>query len=272
MFRGVIRSRTVSLAICALCIISKSAGAGPPFITDDPDPVEYKHWEVYIASLYNNDKFGLMTTSPHVEVNYGAAPNVQLHIIAPMTYSRSVFGPAQYGYGDMEFGVKWRFAQESAKRPMVGIFPLIEVPTGAAARGLGSGQTAIFLPLWIQKSWGSWTTYGGGGPWHNPGVGNRDYGFVGWLLQKNVTKKLAIGTELFYTSSQTVGGPSRTGFNVGFTYDFDEGHHLMGSVGDDVHGNNRGMGYLAYQWTFGPKVKQEEKPDVPLKQDAAPAR
>ena len=118
-----------------------------------------------IASLYNNDKDGLSGTAPHIEFNYGVAPNVQLHLIAPMTYSRPVFGSMQYGYGDTELGVKWRFVQESAHTPMVGIFPLIETPTGDAGRGLGTGQTSFYLPLWIQKSWGSWTTYGGGGYW-----------------------------------------------------------------------------------------------------------
>jgi len=259
------------IALCAVLLLAKTAVAGPPFITDDPEPVEYKHWEVYIASIYNNDKYALSGTAPHVEVNYGVVPNVQLHVIAPMAYNRAEFGSMQYGYGTTELGVKWRFAQETKDKPMLGIFPLIEAPTGDAARGLSSGQTAIFLPLWFQKSWGPWTTYGGGGYWHNPGTGNLDYGYIGWLLQKNFTKKLAIGTELFYTTAQTTGGPTRTGFNVGFTYDFDEGHHLMGSVGDDAHGTNRGMGYLAYQWTFGPHEadKKDDTNDAAPKKDAS---
>jgi hypothetical protein len=263
--------------VSAVCLLARSAGAGPPYITDDPEPVEYRHWEVYFASIYNNDKFGLSGTAPHIEVNYGVAPNVQLHIIAPMAYSRPVFGSMQYGYGDTELGVKWRFVQESAHRPMVGIFPLVEAPTGDAGRGLGTGQTAFFLPLWIQKSWGPWTTYGGGGYWHNPGIGNRDYGFFGWLLQKNVTKQLAVGAELFYTTVANTGGSARTGFNVGGVYDFDEGHHLLLSVGDDVHGTNRGMAYVAFQWTFGrheAQKKDEDKKDAELtdKKDATPAK
>ena len=46
--------------------------------------------------------------------------------------------------------------------PQVGIFPLLEVPT-AAQEGLGNGHATAFLPLWLQKSWGKWTVYGGGG-------------------------------------------------------------------------------------------------------------
>ena len=28
------------------------AFAGPPYITDDPEPVEYQRWEVYFASIF----------------------------------------------------------------------------------------------------------------------------------------------------------------------------------------------------------------------------
>ena len=249
----------VLIVVCCACIglTPKRASAGPPYITDDPETVDYRHWEIYLASQYNNDKYGLLGTAPHIEVNYGVVPNVQLHLIAPMTYSRATFGSMQYGYGDTELGVKWRFVPENAHRPMVGIFPLIEAPTGDAGRGLGSGQSAFYLPLWIQKSWGSWSTYGGGGYWHTPGTGLKDYGFLGWQIQRNVTKKLSIGAEMFYTTSMIVGGSARTGFNIGSVYDFDEGHHLMFSAGDDARGTNRGMAYLAYQWTFGPKEKKD---------------
>ena len=27
------------------------AWAGPPFVTDDPEPVEYRHWEIYLVLL-----------------------------------------------------------------------------------------------------------------------------------------------------------------------------------------------------------------------------
>jgi hypothetical protein len=41
---------------CPLQILSAAlfscplaALAGPPFVTDDPEPAKYRHWEVYIA-------------------------------------------------------------------------------------------------------------------------------------------------------------------------------------------------------------------------------
>jgi len=159
--------------------------AGPPYVTDDPETVDYRHWELYLASQAAHDKDGWAGTGPHVEVNYGVWPNVQLHLIAPMAFVLPQDGTGQYGYGDTEVGVKVRFIQEGDWRPMVGTFPLLELPSGNSQNGLGSGLVQAFLPLWFQKSIGSWQTYGGG-YWINPGSGNKNYGFVGWQVQRDL--------------------------------------------------------------------------------------
>ena len=60
-------------------------------------------------------------------------------------------GSAHYGYGDTELGVKFRFLHETDYLPEAAIFPLLEVPTGNASDGLGSGHVQAFLPMWLQK-------------------------------------------------------------------------------------------------------------------------
>jgi hypothetical protein len=237
-------------------LIASILVVGPPFITDDPQPVDYRHWEVYIASQ-SFHQFGQYNgTLPHIEVNYGATPNLQLHVIAPMAYFAASGMPTQYGYGDTEVGTKLRLVDETKTRPMIGIFPLIEIPTGSASRSLGSGQYSEFIPLWLQKVFGIWTVYGGGGFWHNPGVGNRDYWFNGITVQIQTTKKLMLGGEIFHTTPQVSGVGDTTAFNVGGQYDFDDGHHLMFSIGTGLHGPDHGTMYAAYQWTYGPADKK----------------
>jgi hypothetical protein len=244
----------------ALGSATTSLAGGPPFNTDDPEPVDWRHWEVYFASIYSHTPGLVNGTFPHIEVNYGAAPNLQLHIIGPAAFSEPVGGTRTYGYGDTELGVKYRFVQEGKKTPMVGVFPLVEAPTGNASNGLGTGTMRVFLPVWIQKSFGNgWQTYGGGGPWINPGTGNRNYWFAGWQLQNQVTKQLAIGGEVFHLTATTVGGRQETDYDVGAVYDFDEGHHFMFSIGRDAQGTTGLAGYVAFQWTFGPHEKKEEK-------------
>jgi hypothetical protein len=80
--------------ITVVLILSRNAFAGPPYITDDPEPVEYQHWEVYFASIFAKQPDAWTSTAPHLEVNYGPIPNVQLHIIAPLTLYVPSKGPS----------------------------------------------------------------------------------------------------------------------------------------------------------------------------------
>ena len=196
--------------------------AGPPFVTDDPEPVEYRHWEFYGASQYENSKDGITGTAPHAEVNYGIVPDMQ-------------------------------FIHETVLVPQIGIFPLIELPTGNSYRGLGVGETTIFFPVWIQKKLGAWLTYGGGGYWHNrAGPAGKDYWQTGWELQREISKMLTIGAEIFNVTARTEDGSDETGYNAGMTVNFSEREHLLLSAGNDLNGPNSLFMYLAYQATLGP--------------------
>jgi hypothetical protein len=65
---------------------STTVFAGPPFLTDDPEPVPWHHYEAYLFSTVDR---GLDTSSwvlPAVEFNMGAAPNLQLHVVIPGAY------------------------------------------------------------------------------------------------------------------------------------------------------------------------------------------
>jgi len=243
------------LLALALAFASAAAEAGPPFRTDDPEPVELGHWEVYGFSAGTHVQGDTAGTLPGLEVNYGALPNLQLHVVAPIAFDRPEGSGTRFGYGDTELGVKYRFVAEDEDgwRPQIGIFPLLEAPTGDAHRNLGAGHAREFFPLWLQKNFGRWLTYGGGGYWNNPGGGNKNYWFFGWLLQRQVTDDLALGGEIFHQTADTVGGESSTGFNLGGIYDFSDQYHLLFSAGRGIGhatSSNELSYYLALQWTF----------------------
>lgn len=231
-------------------VIVVPALAGPPFITDDPEPVDLHHWEVYAFSAATQVKGDFGGTLAGTEVNYGAAPNLQLHIIVPLAFDAPGGGPTQTGIGDIELGMKYRFYDSD--KLQIGVFPLVEVPTGDSKLGLGSGYTREYFPIWVQKDFGRWTTYGGGGYWNNPGPGNQNYWFAGWLLQRQVTDNLALGAELFHQTADTIGGRDTTGFNAGGVYDFNDHYHLLFSAGrglQNAQPANEFSYYFAIQWT-----------------------
>ena len=242
---------------------SGKATAGPPFVTDDPEPVPYQHFEFYNLSLGTAIRGDTAGDGPAWEYNYGIIPNGQIHIIAPLTFDAAAGGPLAYGLGDTELGFKYRFTDEdkNGARPMIGVYPLVELPTGDEARSLGAGYVRAYFPLWLQKSVGDWTTYGGGGYWINQGKDtvNRNYWFFGWLVQKQVTKQLAIGGEIYHQTSTVSFGATNsiytqptTSFNIGAIYDFDDNHHLLVSVGTGLQNastTNVFSWYLAYQIT-----------------------
>lgn len=243
----------------ALWLCAAGANAGPPFITDDPEPVEYRHWEVYgftAGVLEHGNSSGVL---PGVEVNYGAAPELQLHVIASYAFDAPQGASRRAGIGDTELGAKYRLVNPGKDDwwPEVGVFPLVELHTGSASRGLGAGYTQKFLPVWLQKDFDDWTTYGGGGYWINPGPGNQNFWFTGWLLQRKVTSSLVLGGEVFHQTSNSIGRGASSGFNLGGTYDFSEHNHLLFSAGRggllyavDQTGLSRPFTYyLAFQWT-----------------------
>jgi len=242
---------TIAFLLCLTAFAPSAAWAGPPFVTDDPEPVEYHHGEFYISSQYANNKDGKVGTLPHFEFNYGIVPDVQLHLLVPLVFVHPNGEPTIYGLGDTEFGVKYRFVHETETLPQVGIFPIMHIPTGDSDRGLGNAHVPWFLPIWVQKSSGPWTTYGGGGYWFNPGAGNKNFWQLGWLGQREITRVITLGAEIFYFGKDTDDGRDRTGFNIGGILNVSEDHHILFSAGSDIAGDNRFSAYLGYQWTFG---------------------
>jgi hypothetical protein len=141
----------ILILVFSLIIFPAPVFAGPPFLTDDPEPVEYRHWEVYLAATHERAKSERTGTLPQVEINYGLLPDLQVHLVAPVAFNHPKHEPSSYGYGDTEVGVKYRFIHETQHMPQVGFFPRAELPSGNSKEGLGNGKAQVFFPLWLQK-------------------------------------------------------------------------------------------------------------------------
>lgn len=205
-----------------------AAVAGPPFQTDDPEPTEAGHWEIY-APLFEtegaDDDFG---GALGTEINYGAAPDVQLTVGVPISYAHDATG-WRWGSGDLEASVKYRFIDDEAAGLQVALFPGVTLPT--AARGLGAGRLTALFPVWAQKDTGAWSIFGGGGYAVNPGAGNRDYWTGGVAVTRRFGDALLAGIEADRQGADMVGGRAATSLGIGAIYDLPGPFRLLASGG-----------------------------------------
>jgi len=245
--------RRKALVVLATLLLSPRASAGPPYLTDDPEPVDYQHWELYAFTQGTRVSGEISGVVPSCDCNFGIFPNTQLHVQPAAALHHATGDPLRWGLGDMEFGLKYRFIEQNKESwtPSIALYPLLEAPVGSPSYGLGGGRTRAFLPLWAQKDWGDWTTFGGGGYWINPGPGNRNYAFMGWVSQRKVSDRLALGTELFHLTPSQIGGLQSTGFNIGGVYDFTDHCHFLFSFGK---GLQHAKETNAFSWYLGLEI------------------
>jgi hypothetical protein len=219
--------------LCAMAVLDASASfAGPPYVTDDPVPTDYRNWEIYAGYLYQNAGPGTINPgAPFAEFNYGAMPNVQV--------SASVSSALD------EFGIKTRFVQESNGSPQISFYPSVQVETTPGAHAV------TLLPIWMQKSSGRWTAFGGGGVYLNTGPGERNYTFVGGALQRTLSPGTTIGAELYHQGADTLTDRGTTGANVGAMFAIGVQHAILFSIGRGFNGEDAFSAYGSYEFALG---------------------
>ena len=94
--------RALGLVLLFMGIVSTftvTSFAGPPFLTDDPEPVPFKHWEFYLFSTVDATRTSTNGTGPAFEFNVGALPNLQVHLILPLGFTVPKVNQALMGWG-----------------------------------------------------------------------------------------------------------------------------------------------------------------------------
>ncbi len=81
------RVRSLAFFILLFGLAAPWAYAGPPFLTDDPEPVPFKNAEFYIFTQADRASDGTSLAGPAFEFNVGAAPNLQLHVVASLQWN-----------------------------------------------------------------------------------------------------------------------------------------------------------------------------------------
>jgi hypothetical protein len=212
------------------------AFAGPPYLSDDPEPTDYKHFEIYTFSNGTVAQTGT-TGEAGIDFNYGAAPNLQLTAVLPTAYAFGGGGPAVGGLGNVELAAKYRFLTQDTAGIDAAFFPRVFLPSGGDA--VGTQHTSLLLPLWLEKDWGQWSAFGGGGCELNRGGYSRDFCLMGAVLTRQVTPKLQLGVEVFHQTPDTIGSAALTSLGVGARYDLNDNIHLLGYLARGIENVNQ---------------------------------
>jgi hypothetical protein len=241
MLRPRRRVRAIVLAL-GLGALAGVARAGPPFITDDPEPTDEGHWEIYNYTLGQHMP-GDTSGEAGIDLNYGGAKDLQLTAVIPAQFSGP--GGRDWGMGDIELAAKYRFAHQSGPLGLdVAIFPRIFAPT---AYDRGSDRHAnLLLPVWVEKDFGKWSVFGGGGYQINPGPNGRNFWISGVTVTRQVSDRLMLGAELYHQTAMTPGGKDFTTFNPGGQFKVTGHWSVLFSAGPGIQNPREEGQYVFY--------------------------
>lgn len=237
-----------TLAVLVVAFLTNNAFAGPPFITDDPVPTDYQHWETYLFSLWTATPSNTNLQLPAVQVNYGCYPNVSVEVAFPFVTNFPKKNKGVSGLGDTQLASIVRFLEETDNFPQVAIEPILQLPTGNSRRNLGNGRPWYQLELLLQKTFSKWLIYGSGGYTFNPAPNALNYGFGGVVVQRDFSEKWTAGVELYTQGASNITTGAYTVLNCGAFYHFTERTSLLFSLGHSIGGATNFVGYLGLYW------------------------
>jgi hypothetical protein len=223
------------ILVAIVMTLVQPAWAGPPYRSDDPEPTDYQHFEIYSFSAGTTNRDGTGGQAG-VDVNYGAVPNLQLTATFPAGFDIPKMGMSTIGLSNIELAAKYRFLHQDSFGWDVSVFPRVFLPSSSSA--IGDRHVSLLLPVWVQKDWGGgWSTFGGGGC----GINARrvpDFCLAGGVVTYQLRSKLQLGIELFHQTADSAGTPPTTSVGVGATYDLTENYHLLGYVRRGIQNAN----------------------------------
>jgi len=229
-----------------MLLVPGAALAGPPFITDDPAPVDPHHFETFYfnAGSTTRDGYGGATG---IDFNYGAAKDLHINIAVPYEFDH----PNAGGIGNIELAAKYRFLHQETSGWDVAVYPRIILKS--VSRDVGDDRTAFFLPVWIGRDGDGWSTYGGGGCVYHHGGGATNFCQAGWVVTRDLNARWHVGAEIVHETADAKGGRASTALGAGVTWDLNDHYHLLAYAGPNLQNVSRTARYnwyMALQTTF----------------------
>ncbi|WP_439924925.1 transporter [Nitrobacter sp. JJSN] len=224
--------------------------AGPPYQSDDPEPTDYRHYEIYTFNKGVRSK-GDHSGASGIDFNYGAAPDLQLTATLPVGFDFPSNGRTAFGLGNIELAAKYRLLHQDRFGLDVAVFPRVFLPSGS--RSIGDRQASLLLPIWVQKDWGKWSAFGGGGCQISAAGRSHDFCIYGGTLTRQVLPELQLGVEVFHQTADRADNLATTSLGIGAKYDLNQNIHLLGYAAKGIQNartTNQYSWYTAILFTF----------------------
>ena len=213
-------------AACA-AVFSTAALAGPPFVTDDPQPTDLHKWEIY-NFVGGEHVDGQTSTNVGLDLNYGGAKDLQLSASFPFSKDP---GDTR-ALGDIEVAAKLKILHQGKGNfgLDVAVFPRVFLPTGR-----NTIRARILLPLWLGRDYGRWSVFGGGGYVFNPGPAERNYWTQGVVVNRQMRPGWQLGLEYYGSGPAAIGDSPTNGLNIGTVIHLKGPYSILGSFGQGLN-------------------------------------
>jgi len=144
------------LSFLVFASTSVFAQGGPPYYTNDPGTPGSHNWEInfgYMPFFYSQRS---VSHIPDVDINFGLGDRIQLTYENAWLRVQNPFSKTEYGLGQSNPGVKWRFYDAGKGHLAISIFPqlFLNNPNDAVRRGITPASQTFLLPVEFSKKIG----------------------------------------------------------------------------------------------------------------------
>lgn len=212
---------SILTTLTILALMANAQEGGPPMLVDDARVADYKEWELNTSvntSIVNK----LALSVPHIDLNYGIYPGLQLKVEAPFIINFNNGGKIITELGEVNAGIKYQIINEEKQFVSAAIFPQYSFNVN---RGL-------LVPLFIEKTFDKFLVGTALGYfWGDNNHRHSEYGAIVGYRPKDNWNLMA---EYFSnTDHRLVKGTSGYA-NVGLRWLFGDNFMIMGSFGTQV--------------------------------------
>ncbi len=135
---------------------SAFAQGGPPYYTNDPGTPGNLNWEInlgYMPFFYSDQS---VSHTPDLDINFGVGERIQLTYENAWLRVQNPGAATEYGLGQSNVGVKWRFYDAGESGLNISVFPQLFVnnPNDAVRRGITPASQSFLLPVEFSRKFG----------------------------------------------------------------------------------------------------------------------